>query len=90
MHIPSLLKIHRCLLKLSSRNEKRMDGRTTDGQTDGLTDDQHETIIPRHYCVAGYKNIYLIIPLIESYDKHRIILVDLLLTNIYSTIFLFV
>ena len=23
---------------------------------DGLTDDQRETIIPRHYCVAGYKN----------------------------------
>ena len=47
MHIPSLVKIHWCLLKLSSRNEKR---------TDGLTDDQHETIIPCHYCVAGYNN----------------------------------
>ena len=23
---------------------------------DGLTDDQRETIIPRHYYVAGYKN----------------------------------
>ena len=23
---------------------------------DGQTDDQHETIISRHYCVAGYKN----------------------------------
>ena len=23
---------------------------------DRHTDDQHETIIPRHYCVAGYKN----------------------------------
>ena len=22
--------------------------------TDGLRDDQRETIIPRHYCVAGY------------------------------------
>ena len=51
MHIPSLVKIHWCLLKLSSGNEKR-----TDGQTDGLTDDQRETIIPRHYCEAGYKN----------------------------------
>ena len=30
--------------------------RKTDGQTDGLTDDQRETIIPRHYCVVGYKN----------------------------------
>ena len=28
----------------------------TDRQTDGFTDDQHETIIPRHYSVAGYKN----------------------------------
>ena len=28
----------------------------TDGRmTDGHTDDQRETIIPRHYCVAGYK-----------------------------------
>ena len=24
-------------------------------QTDGHTDDQRDTIIPRHYCVAGYK-----------------------------------
>ena len=31
--------------------------RKTDRQTDGLKDDQCETIIPRHYCVAGYKNI---------------------------------
>ena len=27
-----------------------------DGHTNGNTDDQHETIIPRHYCVVGYKN----------------------------------
>ena len=40
-----------CLLKLSSENKKRMDG-----QMNGLTDDQCETIIPRHYGVAGYKN----------------------------------
>ena len=32
----------------------------TDGRTDGHTDDQRETIIPRHYCVAGYKKIELI------------------------------
>ena len=51
MHIPSLVKIHWCLLKLSSGNEKRTDGRT-DGRTHGR---QRETIIPRHYCVAGYK-----------------------------------
>ena len=59
MHKPSLVKIHWCLLKLSSGNEKRTDGRMdgqTDGQMDGLTDDQHETIIPHHYCVAGYNN----------------------------------
>ena len=29
-------------------------GRTD--KTDGLADNQCETIIPRHYCVAGYKN----------------------------------
>ena len=40
-----------CLLKLSSENEKRMDGRWTDRHKDI----QCETIIPRHYCVAGYK-----------------------------------
>ena len=51
MHIPRLVKIHWCLLKLSSGNEKR-----TDRRMDGLADDQRETIIPRHYCVAGYKN----------------------------------
>ena len=37
----------------------RMDVRHTDGQTDRQmdrhTDVQRETIIPRHYCVAGYK-----------------------------------
>ena len=32
-----------------------MYNRQTGGQTKGHTDDQHETIIPRHYCVAGYK-----------------------------------
>ena len=37
-----------CLLKLSSGNEKRTDGRWTDGETDGHMDDQRETIIPRH------------------------------------------
>ena len=34
MHIPNLVKIHRCLLKLSSGNEK------TDRWTDGRTDDR--------------------------------------------------
>ena len=28
----------------------------TDRWTDRLTNDQRESIIPRHYCVAGYKN----------------------------------
>ena len=37
--------------KLPSGNETRTDGCTTDGHTD----DQRETIISRHYCVAGYK-----------------------------------
>ena len=51
MHIPSLVKIHWYLLKLSSGNEKR----TYDGRTDRHTAVQRETIIPRHYGVAGYK-----------------------------------
>ena len=34
---------------------KRKYGRTTDGQTDGHSDSQRDTIIPRHYRVAGYK-----------------------------------
>ena len=55
MHIPSSMHIptHWYLLKLSSWNENT-DGRTTDG----YSDDQRETIIPRHsgYRVAGYKN----------------------------------
>ena len=59
MHIPSLVKIHWCLLK-SSGNEKRTDGHTTDGRTDLRTDKhtdvQRDTIIPHNYCVAGYKN----------------------------------
>ena len=49
MHIPSLVKIHWCLLKLSSWNEIRTDGHTTDGWMDGHTDVQSETIIPRHW-----------------------------------------
>ena len=49
----SLVKIHWCLLKLSSGNEKR-----TEGRTDRHTDIQREAIIPRHYCVAGYKKKY--------------------------------
>ena len=37
--------------------KQKTDGRTYDGRMeDGRTDDQHETIIPCHYCVAGYKN----------------------------------
>ena len=60
MHIPSLDKIHWCLLKLSSGNEMDgwTDGRTTDGRTDGRTTDvQRETIIPRHYYVVWYNYI---------------------------------
>ena len=54
MHIPSLVKIHWRLLKLSSGNEIRTEGRMTEGRTDRYTDVQRETIIPRHYRVAGY------------------------------------
>ena len=51
MHAPSLVKIHICVLKLSSGNKK------TDRCTmDWHKDVQHKTIIPHHYCVAGYKN----------------------------------
>ena len=106
MHIPSLVKIDWCLLKLSSGNEnmgvsradnsvknwrnlpisnpkpdlhninahtkfgenplmftqviirkRKMDGWTDVRRTDGLTNNQHETIIPSHYCVGGYKKI---------------------------------
>ena len=103
MHKPSLVKIHRYLLKLSSRNENmdvsRADncqklmkfahqqfqtrypqyqctlqvcenpltftrviarkwkyGRTDIQKMDRHTDSQHDTIISRHYHVAGYKN----------------------------------
>ena len=65
MHIPSLVKIHWCLLKLSSGNEKRMDGRRKDRHMDV----QRDTIIPHHYCVAGYKKKKYLshTPLIWSY-----------------------
>ena len=46
MHIPSLVKIHWCCLKLSSGNEKRTDGRTvwrTDGWTHGRPTWNHNT-----------------------------------------------
>ena len=36
-----------------------MDGWTYDRQTDRHTDVQRENIIPRHYCVAGYKKTVL-------------------------------
>ena len=60
-----------CLLKLSSRNEKWTIERTTDGRTDGHMDVQRETIIPHHYCVAGYKtgliNAISIVNWIDTY-----------------------
>ena len=44
--------------------EKWMDGRTyDDGRTDRHMDIQRETIITRHYCVAGYKKYNLDTPL---------------------------
>ena len=39
------------------QKRKRMAGRMTDGRTDKHMDVQRETIIPCHYCVAGYKNV---------------------------------
>ena len=36
--------------------KRKTDGRMDDGRTDRHTDVQRETIIPRHYFVAGYKN----------------------------------
>ena len=62
MRIPSLVQIHWCLLKLSSRNKIPTNQHTTDGWMydwwmDRHTDIQCETIIPRHYRVAGYKNV---------------------------------
>ena len=41
---------------------------------DRQTDDQRETIIPRHYCVAGYKNRFIFDP-VQERDKlkfHRL------------------
>ena len=35
--------------------KQNTDGRTTEGRTDRHTDVLHETIIPRHYRVTGYK-----------------------------------
>ena len=37
--------------------KRKTDGRTDVRRTDRHTDVQRETIIPRHYCVAGYKNL---------------------------------
>ena len=37
------------------KTDGRMDDGQKEGHMDGHTDDQRETIIPRHYCVAGYK-----------------------------------
>ena len=44
----------------------------TDGQTDGLTDDQREIIIPHHYCVAGYKNVNRINNLQADFNSSHI------------------
>ena len=63
MHIPSLVRIDWCLLKLSSGNEIQMDGLTTDGWTDGQTHGcpawNHNT---QPLSLAGYKekDIFLI------------------------------
>ena len=64
MRIPSLVKIHSCLL-IIRKTKKRKDGWTY-GQMGGLTDDQCETIIPRHYYVAGYKKIVRVVSLVHD------------------------
>ena len=53
MHIPSLVK---SIDVYSSYHPETKNGRM-DRQTDGHTDAQHETIIPHHYCMAGYRNM---------------------------------
>ena len=58
MHIPELVKIHWSLLKLSSGKEIQMD-RHTDIQYETIIPRHYRvagTIIPHHYRVAGYKN----------------------------------
>ena len=45
-----------------------MDGCTTDGHTDTQTV-QRETIIPHHYCVAGYKR-YMIMPHFSDVSRY--------------------
>ena len=62
MHKPSLVKTHWYLLKLSSGNEIRPAGRTTDWRTDRHMDVQRETKIPRHYRVVGYKKVANLLP----------------------------
>ena len=57
MHIPSLMEVHWCLLKLSSGNKILMDRWMYNWRMDRHMDVQCETIIPRHYCVVGYKII---------------------------------
>ena len=42
--------------KQNTHTDGRMDRRTMDGGTNGHRDIQHETMIPHHYRVTGYKN----------------------------------
>ena len=55
MHMPSLVKIFWYLLKLLSANENTGRGMAIRQMDDRHTDVQHETTIPNHYPVAGYK-----------------------------------
>ena len=56
IHIPSLVKIHWCLLSNHPKTKKQTDRLTSsDWQMDRHTDILSETIIPRHCRVAGYK-----------------------------------
>ena len=47
--------------------------RQTDRQMDGHTDIQHETITPRHYCPAWYKNKKNIMSLSSLESAHGVV-----------------
>ena len=65
--------------------KQKMDGQTdvqrTDGYKDGHTDVQHETILPRHYRVAGYKK-YQSNEMASCADSSRLCVLTLTCLNI--------
>ena len=62
--------------------KRKTDVRTRDGQTDGHTDDQRETIIPRHYCVVGYNKELSIF-----FAREFLVKKNKSLTRIYGTLY---